>query len=45
MLFERFGRRPDGTLALLREGSTLPVAETRTHAGVVKVVQHVISTP
>ena len=35
-IVERFTRRADGELEPLAAGSTVPVAETRTHAGIVK---------
>jgi hypothetical protein len=34
---ERFVRRADGELEPLVEGSTRPIAEARTHAGICKV--------
>ena len=36
-IIERFVRRADGELEPLTEGSTRPIAETRTHAGIAKV--------
>ena len=36
-IVEQFVRRADLELEPLSEGSTKPVAETRTHAGIVKV--------
>ena len=36
-IVERFVRRADGKLEPVTEGSTKPIAETRTHAGIVKV--------
>ena len=40
LIVEKFTRRPEGELELLSEGSTIPVAETRTHAGIVKVKRY-----
>jgi len=34
---ERFVRNRDGNLSLITEGSTVPVAEVRHHAGIVRV--------
>jgi hypothetical protein len=39
-ILERFTRNKDGTLAPLTPGSTAPVAETRAHAGIVKVERY-----
>jgi hypothetical protein len=36
-IVERFVRRADGKLEPLTAGSTKPIAEVRTHAGIVKV--------
>jgi hypothetical protein len=36
-IVENFARRADGELQPLVEGSTAPIAETRTHAGICKV--------
>jgi hypothetical protein len=42
---ERFARRADGELEPVTEGSTRPIAETRTHAGIVKVKRWAFSMP
>lgn len=42
---EQFTRRADGSLELLTPGSTMPVAETRAHAGVVRVEQFDLRMP
>jgi hypothetical protein len=39
-IVEQFVRRADGQLELLTEGSTEPVADTRTHAGIVMVKRY-----
>jgi hypothetical protein len=39
-IVERFTRRADGELEPLVEGSTKPVAQTRQHAGIVKVKRY-----
>jgi hypothetical protein len=39
-IIERFVRRADGELEPLTEGSTKPVAEVRTHAGIVRVKRY-----
>jgi len=44
-IVERFGRRADGELELLTEGSTKSVAEVRQHAGIVKVRLYAIDMP
>jgi hypothetical protein len=44
-IVERFTRRADGELEPLTEGSTKPVAETRTHAGIVKVKRLAFELP
>jgi hypothetical protein len=44
-IVERFVRRADGELEPLTEGSTKPIAETRTHAGVAKVKQYAFGMP
>jgi hypothetical protein len=42
-IVERFTRRADGELEPVNEGSTKPIAETRTHAGIVKVRRYSFS--
>jgi hypothetical protein len=37
---EHFARRADGELEPITPGSTAPVAEIRTHAGIVKVTRY-----
>ena len=44
-IVERFTRYANGELELLTEGSTLPVAKTRTHAGLVKVQRFAFDLP
>ena len=44
-IVERFTRRTDGELELLTVGSTMPVAETRHHAGIVKVRRYAFEMP
>ena len=44
-IVENFTHGPDGELQLLTEGSTLPVAETRTHAGIVGVQRYGFEMP
>jgi hypothetical protein len=44
-IVERFGRRADGTLELLTPGSTLPIAETRNHAGIVRTRRFAFDMP
>jgi hypothetical protein len=39
-IVERFVRRADGELEPLTEGSTKAIAETRTHAGIVRVMRY-----
>ena len=39
-IVEQFTRRGDGTLELLTPGSTKPVAEMRTHAGIARTLQY-----
>jgi hypothetical protein len=36
-IVEKFVRGDDGTMQPLTEGSTRPIAEVRTHAGIAKV--------
>jgi hypothetical protein len=40
---ERFVRGADGKLEPLTEGSTRPIAETRTHAGIVQMLRYAFS--
>ena len=42
---ERFARGADGTLAPLTAGSTQRVAQTVTHAGIVKVKRYAFEMP
>jgi hypothetical protein len=42
---ERFTWRADGELVPLTEGSTRPIAETRTHAGIVTVKRYSFTMP
>ena len=44
-IVEKFTRRADGELEPLSEGSTKPIAETTTHAGIVKVKRWAFSMP
>jgi hypothetical protein len=44
-IVERFSRRADGTLGLLTADSTAAVAETRTHAGIAKVLRYSFTIP
>jgi hypothetical protein len=44
-IVERFTRRADGELEPLTEGSTKPVAQTRTHAGIVRVERYAFDMP
>ncbi len=44
-IIERFTRRADGELEPVTEGSTRPIAETRTHAGIVKVQRFAFDMP
>jgi hypothetical protein len=44
-IVERFTRRADGELQPLTEGSTAPIAETRTHAGITKVKRYSFDIP
>jgi hypothetical protein len=44
-IVERFVRRADGELEPLTGGSTKPIAETRTHAGIAKVKQYAFEMP
>jgi hypothetical protein len=44
-IVERFTRRADGELQPLREGSTAPIAEVRTHAGIVRVKRYGFDMP
>jgi hypothetical protein len=44
-IIERFIRGPGGELAPLMAGSTAPVAETRTHAGIVKTERFSFTMP
>lgn len=44
-IVERFTRRADGELEPVTEGSTGPIAETRTHAGIVKVRRYAFVIP
>jgi hypothetical protein len=44
-IIERFARRADGGLELLTAGSTKPVVETRTHAGIVPVGRYRFDIP
>jgi len=39
-IIEQFVRRADGELYPLTEGSTAPIAETRTHAGIARVKRY-----
>lgn len=42
---ERFVAGPDGELVVATAGSTRPIAETRTHAGIVLVVRYAFEMP
>jgi len=42
-IIEHFTRNGAGDLVALSAGSTLPVAETRRHAGIVKVMRYAFS--
>jgi hypothetical protein len=42
---ERFARRADGELEPVTAESTRPIAETRTHAGIVKVKRYAFEMP
>jgi hypothetical protein len=44
-IVERFTRRADGELEPLTEGSAKPLAETRTHAGIVRVKRLAFEMP
>ena len=44
-IVERFTRRADGELEPLTAESTKPIAETRTHAGIVKVRRYGFDMP
>jgi hypothetical protein len=44
-IVERFVRRTDGELEPLTEGSTKTIAETRTHAGIVRVKRFGFNMP
>jgi hypothetical protein len=44
-IIERFVARADGELELLTAGSTRPIAETRTHAGICKVKRYAFDMP
>jgi hypothetical protein len=44
-IIERFIRGPGGELVPLVAGSTAPVAETRTHAGIVKTERFSFTMP
>jgi hypothetical protein len=44
-IVQQFVRRADGELEPLTEGSTKPIAETRTHAGIAKVKQYAFEMP
>jgi hypothetical protein len=44
-IVQRFVRRADGKLEPVTEGSTKPIAETRTHAGIVKVKRYGFDIP
>ena len=44
-LVEHFVRAADGQLELLTAGSTRPIAETRTHAGIVKIKRYAFEMP
>jgi hypothetical protein len=44
-IVERFTRRVDGKLEPLVAGSTAPIAETRRHAGIVKVKRYAFEMP
>ena len=40
-IVERFTRRAEGELEPFTEGSTKPMVEAKTHAGIVKVKRYV----
>jgi hypothetical protein len=44
-IVERFVRGPEGELEPMTDGSTRPVAETRTHAGIVRVRHYTFEMP
>jgi hypothetical protein len=44
-IVEQFVRRADGELEPVTEGSTKPVAEVRTHAGIVRVKRYGFDMP
>jgi hypothetical protein len=44
-IVERFVRRADGDLEPVTAGSTKPIAETRTHAGICKVKRYSLILP
>jgi hypothetical protein len=44
-IVERFVRRSDGELEPLTAESSKPIAETRTHAGIVKVKRYAFDIP
>jgi hypothetical protein len=44
-IVERFTRRADGELEPVTAESTLPIAETRTHAGICRVKRYGLSMP
>ena len=39
-IVERFTRKANGELELLTPGSTAPVAETKSHAGIVPILKY-----
>ena len=44
-IVERFGRGASGKLEPITAESTRPIAETRTHAGIVKVTRYAFEMP
>jgi hypothetical protein len=44
-IVERFTRRAGGELEPLVEGATEPIAETRRHAGIAKVIRYTFGMP
>ena len=44
-IVERFTRRADGELEPVTSGSTKAIAETRTHAGIVRVKRYAFDMP
>jgi hypothetical protein len=44
-IVKKFVRRANGELVPLTEGSTRPIAETRTHAGIVCIARFAFDMP